>query len=239
LKKHLNPSTAISCIALFVALSGAAYAAGLAKNSVKTKNIANGAVTAAKIKSSSVNASKLANGSVIGSKIANGAVGSSKLAEASVRSTALGGGVVTTGKIKDLGVTEAKLGANSVTNSKISAGAVDTGKLGREAVTGEKISAALLAQLVKNVSYVVKETPLVNSETEGQTAIAECPAGKQAIGGGGRVIGAGVTKVALTQTFENTNVVTGKTTGWFVQAKPIAPETEKWGVEAHVVCAEL
>ena len=47
MKKHLTPSTVISCIALFVALSGAAYAAGLAKNSVKTKNIANGAVTAA------------------------------------------------------------------------------------------------------------------------------------------------------------------------------------------------
>ena len=40
-------ATVISCIALFVALSGAAYAATLGKNAVKTKNIANGAVTAA------------------------------------------------------------------------------------------------------------------------------------------------------------------------------------------------
>jgi hypothetical protein len=30
-----------------------------------------------------------------------------------------------------------------------------------------------------------------------------------------------------------------KTTGWFVQAKPIANEPESWGVEAHAVCAEL
>jgi hypothetical protein len=239
LKKHLTPSTVISCVALFVALSGAAYAAGLAKNSVKTKNIANGAVTAAKVKASSINASKLANGAVIGSKIANGAVGASKLAEASVRSTALGGGVVTTGKIKDLGVTEGKLAGNAVTAAKIAAGAVETGKLGKESVTGEKVSAGLLGQLVKNVVYVNKATPVVKSETEPQSVVAECPAGKEAIGGGGRVIGEKVTKVAITQTFENTNSITGKTTGWVVQARPIAPETETWGVEAHVVCAEL
>jgi hypothetical protein len=239
LKKHLTPSTVISCLALFVALSGAAYAAGLAKNSVKTKNIANGAVTAAKLKGSSVNSSKLANGSVIGSKIANGAVGSSKLAEASVRSSALGGGVVTTGKLKDLGVTEGKLASNAVTAAKISPGVVDTGKLGKESVTGEKVSAGLLGQLVKNVTYVTKATTLVKSETEGQSIVAECPAGKEAIGGGGRVIGDKVTTVAITQTYENTNVTTGKTTGWFVQAKPIAAEPENWGVEAHVVCAEL
>jgi hypothetical protein len=53
------------------------------------------------------------------------------------------------------------------------------------------------------------------------------------------VIGEKATKVAITQTFENTNAITGKTTGWFVEARPIAAETEKWGVEAHVVCAEL
>jgi hypothetical protein len=239
LKKQLTPSTVISCVALFVALSGAAYAAGLAKNSVKTKNIANGAVTAAKVKASSINASKLANGAVIGSKIANGAVGASKLAEASVRSSALGGGVVTTGKLKDLGVTEGKLASNAVTAAKISPGAVDTGKLAKESVTGEKVAGSLLGQLVKNVLYVNKATAIVLSEAEPQHIVAECPAGKEAIGGGGRVIGEKATKVAITQTFENTNTITGKATGWFVEARPIAPETEKWGVEAHVVCAEL
>ena len=58
---------------------------------------------------------------------------------------------------------------------------------------------------------MTKATSLVKSETEGQSIVAECPAGKEAIGGGGRVIGAKVTKVAITQTFENTNVTTGKT----------------------------
>jgi hypothetical protein len=239
LKKHLTPSTVISCIALFVALSGAAYAAGLAKNSVKTKNIANGAVTAAKLKGSSVNASKLANGAVIGSKIANGAVGASKLAEASVRSSALGGGVVTTGKIKDLGVTEGKLGANAVTAAKISPGAVDTGKLGKESVTGEKVSASLLGQLVKNVTYPTAVSSVSDNTTEEKSATAECPAGKEAIGGGARITGTEIKTVALTQSSPSANLVTGKTTGWFAQARTIMPEANAWAIEVHVICAEL
>jgi hypothetical protein len=239
LKKHLTPSTVISCVALFVALSGAAYAAGLAKNSVKTKNIANGAVTAAKLKSSSVNASKIANGAVIGSKIANGAVGASKLAEASVRSSALGGGVVTTGKIKDLAVTEGKLASNAVTASKIGAGAVDTGKLGKESVTGEKLSSGLLGQLVKNVIYPTAVTSITDDTTEEKSATAECPAGREAIGGGARITGAEVKGVAITQSAPSANLVTGKTSSWFGQAREIVPETKPWAIEVHVICAEL
>jgi hypothetical protein len=239
LKKHLTPSTVISCIALFVALSGAAYAATLGKNAVKTKNIANGAVTAKKIKNSSVAAAKIANGAVIGSKIANGAVGASKLADASVRSSALGGGVVTTGKIKDLSVTEGKLGSSAVTAAKLSANAVETGKLAKEAVTGEKISAGLLGQLVKNVTYPTAVTSVTDDTTEEKSATAECPTGKEAIGGGARITGAEVKTVALTQSSPSANLVTGKTTGWFAQAREITPETKPWAIEVHVICAEL
>lgn len=116
----------LSCLALFMAVSGVAYAATLGKNAVKAKNIAKSAVTTPKLKNGAVTAAKLKNGAVIGSKIANEAVGSAKLGPASVRSTALGGGVVTTAKLKD------------------------------QAVTKEKVSASLLGTLVKGVSYVGK-----------------------------------------------------------------------------------
>jgi hypothetical protein len=238
LKKHLTPSTVISCIALFVALSGAAYAASLGKNAVKTKNIANGAVTAAKIKGSSVNAAKIANGAVIGSKIANGAVGSAKLAEAAVRSSALGGGVVTTAKLKDLSVTEGKLGNNAVTNAKLGAGAVETGKLAKESVTAEKIAAGVYGQLVKNVAYVVAQS-VSDTEEKPKAVTAQCPAGREAIGGGARVTGAEVAKVAVTESFAKTPDADGKRTGWTGVAMPIAPEAKAWGVEAVAICAEL
>jgi hypothetical protein len=70
LSKHLTFANAISCIALFVALSGAAYAATatLGKKSVKTQNLANGSVTTLKLRGGSVTNLKLRNGAVAGAK---------------------------------------------------------------------------------------------------------------------------------------------------------------------------
>jgi hypothetical protein len=234
LKKHLSPSTVISCVALFVALSGAAYAASLGKNAVKTKNIANGAVTVKKLKNASVTAAKIANGAVIGSKIANGAVGSAKLADGSVRSNALGGGVVTTGKIKDLSVTEGKLAGNAVTAAKISAGAVDTGKLGKEAVTGEKLAPSLLGQLVRNVVYVKKTSE--TTATSPKPLTADCPPGKQVLGGGARPVLGNSTEASIT---ESTAVIDGegKGTGWTAIAA--AGDAGTFAIEVVAICAEL
>jgi len=234
LKKHLSPPTVISCVALFVALSGAAYAATLGKNAVKTRNIAKSAVTTAKVKNSSITAAKIANGAVIGSKIANGAVGSAKLADASVRSNALGGGVVTTGKLKDLGVTEGKLASNAVTGAKIAAGAVETGKIGKEAVTGEKLSASLLGQLVRNVSYVKKASE--TNSTNPKPLTAECPAGKQVLGGGARPLLGTAGEASVT---ESTAVIDGegKGTGWAAVVK--AGTAGTFAIEVIAICAEL
>ena len=238
MKKHLSFANVLSCVALFMALSGVAYAATLGKNAVKTRNIANGAVTAKKVKNSSITAAKIANGAVIGSKIANGAVGSAKLGTAAVRSSALGGGVVTTGKVKDLAITEAKLNSNAVSGSKIAANAVDTGKLVNEAVTGPKLSASLLGQLVRNVSYV-SEKSIVNNVAITKEATAPCPTGKFAIAGGARVFGTDVSTVAVIQSSPAAAVGSSKPTGWVAQARPMAPEAKEWGVEAHAICAEL
>jgi hypothetical protein len=233
LKKHLSPSTVISCIALFVALSGAAYAATLGKNAVKTKNIANGAVTAKKLKNASVTAAKIANGAVIGSKIANGAVGSAKIADGSVRSSALGGGVVTTGKLKDLSVTEGKLAGNAVTAAKLAAGAVETGKLAKEAVTSEKVAASLLGQLVKNVTYVKKTSE--TNVTSPKPLTAECPPGKEVLGGGARPVLGTSTAGSVT---ESTAVIdgAGKGTGW---SAVVVGSAGTFAIEVVAICAEL
>lgn len=235
MKKHLSPSTVISCIALFVALSGAAYAATLGKNAVKTKNIAKGAVTNAKVKNSSISAAKIANGAVIGSKIANGAVGSAKLADASVRSNALGGGVVTTGKLKDLSVTEAKLASNAVTGAKVAAGAVETGKLAKEAVTSEKVAASLLGQLVRNVTYVKKASDL--NSTSPKPVSADCPSGRRAIGGGARVVLGTATEAGVMESTPTFNP-DGEATGWSAVGSFFGAGGT-FSVEAVAICAEL
>lgn len=238
LSKHLTFANAISCIALFVALSGAAYAAKttLGNKAVKTRNLANGSVTALKLGNGSVTTLKLKNGAVTGPKIGPGAIGSTALAGGSVRSSQLGGGVVTEGKLKNGAVTESKIFNSAVTNSKLGPNAVATGKIQDGAITSPKLAAGLLAQLVKNVSYVNKASGAV-SATSPQLVTAECPAGKQVIGGGARVLPGDANVVQITDSVPFL-AGDGKRTGWTAAAKT-AEATKTFAVEAHAICAEF
>ena len=230
LKRHLTVANVLSAAALFMALGGAAYAAKLMlpKKSVKTQNLANGAVTNLKLRNGAVTPLKIRNGAVTGAKIATGAVGSTQLADGGVRSVDLGGGVVTEGKLKNGAVGEAKLGANAVT----------TGKIGNEAVTGAKLSASILSQLAKNITYATEQT-VANTSENPKFVTAKCPTGKVVIGGGARITGAEVSKVAVTESFATSPDANGKRTGWSAVAFEMAAEPKAWGVEAFAVCAEL
>lgn len=227
LKRHLTVANVLSAVALFMALGGAAYAAKLMlpKKSVKTQNLANGAVTPLKLRNGAVTPLKIRNGAVTGAKIATGAVGSTQLADGGVRSVDLGGGVVTEGKLKNGAVGEAKLGAGSVATGKIQDGAV----------TSAKLSAALLAQLVKNVSYVNKESGAL-SATSPQSVTAECPAGKQVVGGGARIAFGTAELVPITESIPFL-AGDGKRTGWTATARTTDPGT--WAIEAYAICAEF
>ncbi len=226
LKRHLSVANVLSVIALFVALSGVAVAAGkLGVGVVKSKNIANQAVTNSKIKTQAVTSGKikdngvvtadLANGSVRGAKIANGGIGSGKLAKEAVLN----------GNLAKKAVTESKLGAEAVT----------TGKLANEAISSAKISTSVWNQLVKNVTYVTA-TSGPQSDHE-HTVIALCPSGKEAIGGGVRVTGAN-TKVVPTESAPEFNA-SGARIGWSASAREIEAEPESWTLLAYAVCAEL
>lgn len=228
--KHLTPGTVIACIALFVALGGAAVAATamLPKKSVKTRHIGNGAVTTAKLRNGAVTTFKLRNGAVIGTKIAPETIGSGNLANGSVRSGQLGGGVVTEQKLKNGAVAENKLGASSVA----------TGKLQDGAVTPAKVSASLLAQLVRNVSYVTDTS--ASDSVSPKTATANCPAGKVAIAGGAKLTLGAAIGVALGESAPTPPDSQGRRTGWTAGAhEVVGAEAESWSVEAYAVCAEL
>jgi len=129
IQRKLTFSNVIACLALFVALGGAAVAAGLAKNSVGTKQLKPNAVTAAKIKNGAVNSHKLAHGAVVAGKLGansvssgvlqNGSVLAAKLGKSSVTNPALANGVVGTNKLGNGVVTTAKLADGSVTVAKL------------------------------------------------------------------------------------------------------------------------
>jgi hypothetical protein len=128
-RPKLSYSNVIATIALFVALGGAAIAAGLPQNSVGPKQLKRGAVTAPKLRKGAVTSGKLAPKSVVAGKlgpssvtpgnIGNGAVTSAKLAAGSVIASTIKNSVVTTNKLNNEAVTSAKLGKGSVTLAKL------------------------------------------------------------------------------------------------------------------------
>jgi hypothetical protein len=80
-------------LALIFSLAGGAYAAGLGKNDVKTKNIAPKAVKAPKIATSAVTNPKLAPNAVTGAKVADGTLSAADLAAGAISTGAGAGGV--------------------------------------------------------------------------------------------------------------------------------------------------
>jgi hypothetical protein len=83
-RERFTFANVMSVVAVFIAVGGGAYAAGLAKDSVKSKQIAANAVKTPEIAKAAVTADKIADGSVTTAKIANDAVTGAKVNEGSL-----------------------------------------------------------------------------------------------------------------------------------------------------------
>jgi hypothetical protein len=90
-----SPALVISLIALFVSVSGVAWAAA----TIGTSDIKNGAVTAKKLHKNAVTTKKIKGSAVTGAKLKNGSVGSADLASDAVGPDQLGPVVVRTANI--------------------------------------------------------------------------------------------------------------------------------------------
>ena len=76
IRKRLTYSNVMSSLAVFLVLGGAtAFAAGLGKNSVGSKQLKKNAVTSAKIKKNAVTSAKIKNGAITGAKVNAGTLG--------------------------------------------------------------------------------------------------------------------------------------------------------------------
>jgi hypothetical protein len=226
LKRHLTVANVLSCMALFVALGGVAYAAvKIPPNAVKTRNIANQAVTNSKLKREAVTSGKIKNGGVNALDIGAGQVTNEKL----------GTGAVTSKKIARKAVSPRTIASNAVGTDNIAAEAVTTAKIGKEAIDASKISTPLWAQLVRNVAYFTAESPSDSEEVKSITA--KCPSGKEAIAGGALLHGE-LKDVAIigSSPFSEGNF----RTGWSAFGHETGTgTTNNWSIEAFAVCAEL
>jgi hypothetical protein len=231
LKKHLSVANVLSCMALFVALSGVAYAAGkIGPSAVKATNIAKEAVTNPKLKKQAVTSGKIKNGNVNAADLASGAVVNSKLAKKAVTNAKLGNESVGGSKLAKKAVTEAKLAAE----------AVGTGKIDNEAITSGKISTAVWLQLLKNVTYVTETS--VNDSANAKSVTATCPVGKEVLGGGVKINGGSTDPKAGVAPSVSAPVTsaTNSRVGWEAGGREIGSEENlNWQVVAYAICAEL
>jgi hypothetical protein len=84
LRRHLTISNALALTALFLALTAGAYAAGLGRNSVKSKQIKDGGVMTQDLRDGAVTGAKIANGSLTGADFADDSLTGSDIAEGSL-----------------------------------------------------------------------------------------------------------------------------------------------------------
>lgn len=156
-RPQLSYSNVIATIALFIALGGAAVAAGLPKNSVGAKQLKKGAVTkkalrkkavtSGKIAPQAVTAGKLGPFAVLPGNLGNGVITAEKLGDGSVIASKVKNGVITSNKLSNDAVTTNKLTNGAVTSAKLSDGAVNSTKLGDGSVSLSKLGKSVIGQI--------------------------------------------------------------------------------------------
>jgi hypothetical protein len=176
-----SPALIVSCVALFIALSGSALAVGLAKNSVRSAQIVDGTVRTVDLKDAAVTGTKIAPNAVGPEQIAENAVSSAKVAPDSLTAQDLAPNSVTSSEVADQSLTADDLGPNSVGSSEIQAGAIRASELGP-------------------IIAVTNSTPVANGANASVTAT--CPEGTTVISGGAQPANFGV---ELTSTLRNGN----------------------------------
>ncbi|HET7120951.1 MAG TPA: hypothetical protein VFI17_06835 [Solirubrobacterales bacterium] len=187
----LNYANVIATIALFVALGGAAVAAGLPKHSVGPNQLKRGAVTPAALRKGAVTAGKIAPKAVVAGKLGanavlpgnlgNGIITTAKLGDGAVIAAKIKNGVVTTNKLQNEGVTTGKLAKGSVTLSRLAdevaplLGTLKPGQTLRGVfdVGGTAVSAGDLARGGVSFQFPLLNAPTVTVLKEGETS-ANC-----------------------------------------------------------------
>jgi hypothetical protein len=137
---RLTYANVIASLALFIALGGAAVAAGLPKNSVGKNQLKKAAVTAKALANKSVTAGKIAPKAVVAGKLGPNAVLPGNLGAGIIDTTKISASAVTAEKIKNNVVTTNKITNGAVTSQKLAASAVAAANIANGAITAEKLA---------------------------------------------------------------------------------------------------
>jgi hypothetical protein len=170
--------------------TGTVTSAKLAKESVTTAKIKSGAVTKTKLGNTAVTAAAIAPGAVDASKVkdlslgitdlsvaARVALAAAPVAAASVSSATIVSGAVTTDKLATGAVNTEAVADGAITTAKIADGSITAAKLADGTVGGATIPA-----------HVVQAPGSASALSNSPLALAVCPVGEKALGGGVAVV---------------------------------------------------
>jgi hypothetical protein len=160
-----SPAMIIACLALLLALTGSAVAAGIAKNSVRSAQIADGTVRTVDLRDNAVNSAKVADDSLAASDLAPDSVGTSEIAENAVSSPEVAPDSLTAGDLGAASVTSSEVADHSLTGADLAPDSVRANELGT--ITQRNIASTIPAGKTGSVS-------------------ANCEPGEQIISGGGQ-----------------------------------------------------
>jgi hypothetical protein len=191
-----SPALLISCLALFLALTGSAFA--VAKNSVRSAQIVNGAVKTVDLGKDAVKSGKIADGTIGAADLGTDSVGSDEIAKDAVDSDEIAKDAVKSDEIADNAVGSAKVANQSLTADDLAPNSVGSSELQAASVRSSELGP---------IVQVTNTTAIANG-ANGGVSVA-CPAGTTVISGGGQPANFGV---EMTSTLRSGN-------GWLYQAK--------------------
>ena len=200
-----SPALVISCVALFLALAGSAFAAKVA--TVRSAQIVDGTVRTVDLRDNAVNSVKIADATVSGTDLGTDSVGTDEIAKDAVKSDESAKDAVNSEEIADNAVTSSEvapdsltagdLALGSVTSSEIANQTIDSDEIGPNAVHAEELGDTVLRTNSKSLA----------AGTNGSISVP-CQAGEQIISGGGAPSNYGVEMTS--------NAPSGN--GWFYAA---------------------
>lgn len=184
-----SPALVISCVALFMALAGSAYAVGIGKNTVRSPQIVNGTIRTVDIRDNAVNAAKIAPDSV----------GSEELAPDSV----------TTREIAENGVESSDVAPDSLTAGDLGPASVGTSEVADHSLTGQDIAPDSIRASELGPVTVRNSAPQAIAAGANGSVSVQCGQDEQMLSGGGQPANFGV---EMTSSRPSGN-------GWLYQAK--------------------
>lgn len=211
-----SPALVISCVALFLALVGTAFAAPqlavrsaqIVNGTIRTADLGKDAVKSPKIADATVGAADLGTDSVGADEIAKDAVNSDEIAKDAVKSDEIAENAVASPEVAPDSLTAGDLAANSVGSSEVADQSLTQDDLAANSVGSSELqTGSVRASELGDVTVRTKSEP-IGAGNNGVIAIA-CEAGEQVLSGGGAPSAFGVEMTS--------NAPSGN--GWFYAAK--------------------